>query len=1255
MQGICISTFNKGAFLLQQHVDLTLRQVAFLSGPTPVTAHGLGTMAYCETSCSLQFSSIYVDLRPPNWTNVFSFVEVVSKSSTASKIQFNDWTVVPTSFQSKNSSIFIFRDNQAIDIEGVPFEHTSTAKDLPVIDLNSGNFIVSNCNATSADKGSFVASRYIERGNPGGTIRNITFVGYEKIFGPQDTEFLDYYLTNVTINRPMSIGIRHADQSNLFFTSIYFTGPVTNNSLDDTYWDIDVSSTSRGSTYIVDCHGIYRARLRWRTVITGSDLADISWLPSGGDQRNPEIRNSRIGTMRDLEKIRIVENSEFGPSSLPFFSRCGGEDQHSIFVDGCNFTDYTSSVFDINCPHDFSLTIRRSTFQNITAVDGAIKIRSTNLNLHSSAFRHTSTTAISARSSYLTITNTSFYNSGRNTSSGGALYFSNGYLNIRNSNFTRNLGLRGGAVLIDFSRSLSPGITNATFIDCSFIDNMSQGPGGAILFNDDEPSFRASAVTALKNCTFRNNTSHQSGGAAHFGTIIGDFRSITGENNVFEQNHAPWGRDFSSYPFRFQAYGIVDSIEFERMAVQAASPFMIEARLYDFFKHQVEGYLASAFSFLITSPSTVGGTTTVGFNSTGVAKLSSILLFSRPGQVDVLELASSGLGITLPSQAFEVDVRNCSPGFRLVTTAGSGFACTPCGTSEYTLGGNPDRCLQCPLQLFENPQCAEFGDSTHSEALSVKEGFWVTRFPTETSRIARCGWDSEPSVCCRSSCEPVSNYSVECIPMCPDESYSNHTGCMNGYEGPLCSRCICNSDVCYARSGGACHKCTSNSTFWAIAISLICAIVIGVVLIPNESARWMILAEIPLCLLMFIFGSAERWVFQVLALAVLVQVLSSEAPHSGFGKMLLFLAQGVAFIFEDSWSAFKPLKVVFDRIDFVPSARCISPTLFQSDVSSMAASLLIPLFLVAIFLVLGLIRTLSTNLRASFLEQVRRCPCVRPQSTDQSDDNSPLMSHLGSESESESEIPIDASEASPPTSFVAHWLNSVGSQIIFVLLGSYMEVNSVIFSSLPLACVESVVKEDWWLKSQPWISCDRQVAPYSGIFAVACIFFLCYTIGIPCLFAFLLAWSKRAKQAQYHWVGVLNENYREGLRFFELAWMLRRAALGAAFSLLVREQYWTSRALVVHANLGFAILIDWLAQPFKTKLENSMNLIMLLCLQLSAGVTSAAAFDDNNLTYGIPIYVSLALCCALFITLLGLIVGAPIRKRLCTSRESNNE
>jgi hypothetical protein len=121
--------------------------------------------------------------------------------------------------------------------------------------------------------------------------------------------------------------------------------------------------------------------------------------------------------------------------------------------------------------------------------------------------------------------------------SGGAIYMTNGTLNVTGSCFNNNksvntsTNLGGGAVFIYASTNGTT--TTANFTDCSFLNNAASGSsqdGGAVLFRS--PSTAVTCNVVFKTCSFTGNTAADKGEDVYFQATATAY-NVTFKNSTF--------------------------------------------------------------------------------------------------------------------------------------------------------------------------------------------------------------------------------------------------------------------------------------------------------------------------------------------------------------------------------------------------------------------------------------------------------------------------------------------------------------------------------------------------------------------------------------------------------------------------------------------------------------------------------------------------------------------------------------------------
>jgi len=158
-----------------------------------------------------------------------------------------------------------------------------------------------------------------------------------------------------------------------------------------------------------------------------------------------------------------------------------------------------------------------------------------------------------------------------------------------------------------------------------------------------------------------------------------------------------------------------------------------------------------------------------------------------------------------------------------------------------------------------------------------------------------------------------------------------------------------------------------------------------------------------------------------------------------------------------------------------------------------------------------------------------------------------------------------------------------------------------------------------YLNAYPWIACSTTSttasSPFSALLAIGLIGLFVYVIGIPLTSAVLLYRSRHELDSQQTIAryGFLYACYREGTQYWEAVFSLRRLLLSVVLVSVPFSSPQTA-VLLVFAILQVAIVLQHVFAPFKTRLENILELCSLYVLMgsfLAAYVARESSLTDN--------------------------------------------
>ncbi len=179
-----------------------------------------------------------------------------------------------------------------------------------------------------------------------------------------------------------------------------------------------------------------------------------------------------------------------------------------------------------------------------------------------------------------------------------------------------------------------------------------------------------------------------------------------------------------------------------------------------------------------------------------------------------------------------------------------------------------------------------------------------------------------------------------------------------------------------------------------------------------------------------------------------------------------------------------------------------------------------------------------------------------------------------------------------------------------------VDVSTLDFSGCNHASLSS------YMQDKPWIYCSfSQTGPYTAMFILACIFLVVYVIGIPLLFAWLIyrnraiigneeeGGTKEGHGSGGHlaYMNFLYDDYKSSFYWFELLWMGRRVILSVAVILLKEKNPFQPFLIIFVLSLSVAIELH--LQPFRDRVENFLEICVLITLLYSYGGAVTSSLD----------------------------------------------
>ena len=313
-----------------------------------------------------------------------------------------------------------------------------------------------------------------------------------------------------------------------------------------------------------------------------------------------------------------------------------------------------------------------------------------------------------------------------------------------------SIGSGGGLMLQD--------VIQANLTSNVFTNNYAGISGGAIYYDCDDPS---SYVVLLGDNHFINNQAEESGGALH--SAQKEIQIEPDQNNTFENNSAPYGKDVASIPaildlsnsFATRRMLQVGGVSYPFIQSQSGAPLpKMVIELKDNMKQLMTQDNVSRITLEYDEHDgrTVRFVNPVARATNGIISMTDAIFIGNPGESFILTLVfDSRLYPELNiSTKVWVKLRNCELGEELATET-----CNPCPPGRFSVS-NRSECKTCP----ENMDC-----SLGKDILKPIQNYWHA--PRNSTLAVMCAGEDA----------------------CKTNETTGESYCAEGYSGNLCRKC----------------------------------------------------------------------------------------------------------------------------------------------------------------------------------------------------------------------------------------------------------------------------------------------------------------------------------------------------------------------------------------------------------------------------------------------------------------------------------
>ena len=465
----------------------------------------------------------------------------------------------------------------------------------------------------------------------------------------------------------------------------------------------------------------------------------------------------------------------------------------------------------------------------------------------------------------------------------------------------------------------------------------------------------------------------------------------------------------------------------------------------------------------------------------------------------------------------------CVPGYSYAT---SEKQCELCNTGQYTLQ-HSQSCENCPIK---GQQCVKSHSSSGSNLNGefrtiIGPGVWPSPGFENPRSLIPC---PNPAACLAVNCSTVlSSDEISWTIDCDNGPYvtnniTQSVYCALGYTDRLCSRCVCSSDAnCYFLSDNSCTLCDKASVYSFYLILFGFIFIIGVFFTLPLGGIVLVMGEIGITFILAMLGFTTWISFINSSWMLLLITAMNDKANTGAVKILLtFFQLSLLLVLPDVWPSWFPSNMLGNAAISVSGLDCISPKFAQNPTNKFVFLMSIPVILVLVVVIFSLLGSCIHNLYAKYRERRNK-----KQLDDVQAQGKTIMPTL-----------------------------STGTlkAAVFIAYSYYITLAGAVFAVLQ-PC------GDGYLDTIPWLECTWDNSVYVSLFLSATLFLFLYVIGIPTIFALLLYRYRRHLRDDTKIgkaVSFLYEDFRQGMYYYELLWMLRRVLLVMGTILIPRDSIW---------------------------------------------------------------------------------------------------
>lgn len=583
--------------------------------------------------------------------------------------------------------------------------------------------------------------------------------------------------------------------------------------------------------------------------------------------------------------------------------------------------------------------------------------------------------------------------------------------------------------------------------------------------------------------------------------------------------------------------------------------------------------------------------------------------------------------LSVESPVVEYALGSCPPGTEL-KSAFYPQSCALCLEGSYTLETGPNKsCTRCPSEAA----CLQFNSETRVVTIFA-EVYLAAKREGRNNSLVPC-WS--PPACREFNCtlRPLScGQNSTCNPTAPIEwDWSDCyavNACTRGYEGSACSRCTCNSSICfYATPSNECFECrVSEALPQVIGPLVVFVLALGIyIALPGHTWPFLLL-EAATIIFLIVCRILQDWFFNsLMGMAFVWFAVEQKAGSMGHVMSFVLLMQLYAEVDRE----LLPKTVYTLWLQYHEAAQrtplgieCFIPA-FKHPWWQFMQPIIVTLILATFVGIVALLRY--------FVLWKCHKKKVDLLQSDYDSAAEPLNPTL-LDSDTEEDSPISSKYSSVDSENASMWrdvgrrlaegkMNSEVADKLRREQGQRRHWFSVFLESFVLHLIVSA----FWIASAagdvhhpcdfgsmyhfPDIPCTGSKRPFVG----ASFGLLAISLILPLTIGVSLFWNRRAiiSERPIYWIRFLHAPFKPSRWYFIVIWMLARVILAYSLSAVSNPLF---RASIIMTTLMAALAFHLNLLPYETDRENQTTTFAYAVLILTLGSlhSSTGACSDSD-------------------------------------------